>query len=82
MGKLVKCDYEVLTKRREYTDNHALLKEFMNSETKCMEYVDYPHKSARSCASTLINSAKRYGYYNIGTRTVGTHVYLVRKDLI
>lgn len=61
--------------------NEAILKEFLNSGQKCVKVEGYPHKNARSFATTFWKSARAYGITNVSVRTHGDEVFLIRTDL-
>lgn len=61
------------------TKNQKLLSEFVESDSKCVEVVDYPHSSAKAAQVSFINSIKRYGFAGIRVMIRKEKVYLVKE---
>lgn len=76
--KLVACDISEITKGFKTTSNEAILEEFAESDLKCVEVMDYHHKTAWSCQSSLRASIKRYKK-NMDCRVINGEVYLIKK---
>lgn len=58
--KLVPYDIKKLeVKGYKKCSNQKVIDEFLNSEAECVEVVDYPHKNAWVCASTMRASVNR-----------------------
>lgn len=62
------------------SDNLIALEEFIESGFDCVEVKKFTQKSAKSCASSLRNSIKRYGFSGIAAISRKNHAYLIRKD--
>lgn len=77
--KLVKANLKELGKiRTKKSDRLKLLEEFAESDMDCAEVVNFTHKHATSCASSLNESIKRYHMTSIRAIQSGDRVYLVK----
>lgn len=64
------------------TRNYETLMEFKESGLACAQLEKYPHKDAKSCQSTLLNSIRLFKLVGIKVRVRGQKVYLVNENLI
>ena len=78
--KLTPCNEMVRTRCYAKSENLLLLEQYISCGAKCCEVEGYHHKSAVSACSSLINSAKHFGYHNIGAAIRGDKVYLFLKE--
>ena len=62
------------------TKNLMLLEEFIASNEKCCEVVDYDHIDAKSCYWSIKSSIKRFGFGKIIVTTEKGRVFLIRDD--
>lgn len=79
--KLIPCDPKEINKKKSYSDNQSIIKEFLEMNMRCVKYEGYPHKSATICAGCMRNSANRMGCHTVKFMTRGDEVYMVRTDL-
>lgn len=79
--KLIPCDLKEIKKKRSYSDNQSIIKEFLEMNMRCVKYEGYPHKSATVCAGCMRNSANRMGCHTVKFMARGDEVYMVRTDL-
>ena len=75
--KLVVSEFSDVVKQR--SDLFKLLTEFAESEHKCVEVVEYHHKTSASCASAFDKTAKRYKMFNIEVKVRNGRVFLIKK---
>lgn len=76
--RLVPADQnEFNLKRRKY-DNFNLLTEFAESELKCVEVVEFRHKNAHVCQTSLHSAIKHYRMDNIKVKMRGDRIFLVK----
>jgi hypothetical protein len=81
--KLVPTNIDkIMLKRYGRSDNLGLLNEFADSNLVCAEVINYPHKSANCCATSLQASIRRYKMSRISCTTVNGRVILVKWDMI
>lgn len=79
--KLIPYDIEKIPHAGRMFQNQAILKEFVESGLKCVKVDNYPHKSARSFATSFWKSARTFGYDNVVVKTKGDEVFMIRTDL-
>lgn len=77
--KLTPYNKNDLVIRRPKSDNFGLLSEFVNGGLECAKVEGYPHHDATTCATSLRQSIKRYGFLGITVAKRGDDVYLVKK---
>ena len=78
--KLVPVSVEEMAEiKRPYSNNYALLMEFLNSEHDCMKVVNSIQKSSDICANSLRISIKKFGLNSITAIKRGENVYLIKK---
>lgn len=77
--KLVPYEISKLGSIKGYSNNRALLQEFVESDLDCVKVEGFTQKEARYCASSLSNSVKRYRIANVKVITRKNEVFLVKK---
>lgn len=79
--RLVKCDREVIGNlKSKKSDNYKLLVEFTENGIDCAEVVDFTQKNAKSCATSLVNSIKRFRIHGVKCIQRKEKVYLIKID--
>lgn len=73
--KLIKANIE--DAKRTYNRIRKTLEEFRDSGEACMEVTEYTHKHAKSCASSLTTSVRRFKMFNIQVITKKGRVFLI-----
>lgn len=73
--KLIKANIE--DAKRSYNHNRKMLEEFRNSGEACMEVVEYSQAHAKSCASSLTTSVRRFKMFNIQVVMKKGRVFLI-----
>lgn len=63
---------------KPYSDNYRILTDFANGNQDCVKVVDYTHKNAKSCYTSLANSINRYRKGTMKAIMRGDDVYLVK----
>ena len=77
---LIPKDKKELERKRPYTRYYEMLVGFRDSNVDCVLVKGWTNKDATSCASSILNSIKRYKMDNqIRVRTVDGEVYLIKK---
>lgn len=77
---LIPKDKKELERKRPYTKYYETLVEFRDGNVDCVLVKGWTNKDATSCASSILNSIKRYKMDNqIRVRTVDGEVYLIKK---
>lgn len=61
------------------TKIQATLEEFENSDATCVRIENFPQKTAKGCASSFHNAAKRYHMNGIKVHMRNGKVYLVKE---
>lgn len=77
--KLIPYDIDKIERKAKPTMVLGVLEEFVASGEKCVEIVDYPHKTVKSCYETYCKAIKRYHVNNVEICTRKGRVFLIRK---
>jgi hypothetical protein len=70
--------------KRPRGNTYAFLCEFNDSDEEIMEVKEYHHKDAKSCATSLNNTAKRYPqlFGNIYAISRKERVFLIKEPIV
>lgn len=81
--KIVPYDREKLLFQRHYkrTKNLQILEEFMDSDEKCVQLIDYEQCNAKSCQSSFQHSIQNFGFVGVRVVTRGDNVFLVKTEM-
>lgn len=78
---LIPTDKKKLERKRPYTRYHETLVEFRDSNVDCVLVKGWTNKNAKSFASSISESIKRYKMDNqIKVRLIVGEVYLIKKE--
>ena len=61
------------------TRNLAILEEFLASGYDCVLLENFPHKDAKTCQSSLMGSARRFGINGVAVVKRNDKIYLLKK---
>ena len=78
--KLVPVDEKLLGGYRT-TSNKQLIDDFIESGMKCAEVEGFTQQDAKSCASSLYQTIKRYRVFNVKAIMRKDRVFLIREEL-
>lgn len=78
--KLIPVDRASVQKQYATTKNLAVLEEFVKSGMDCARVDDIDESKAYQIASSLRNSAKRFGIKTVRVSTINNRVYLLREE--
>ena len=79
--KLIPVDRASVQKQYATTKNLAVLEEFIKSGMDCARVDDIGDSTAYNIATSIRNSAKRFGFKTVRVSTINGHVYLLREEV-
>ena len=75
----VPVNEEIVPIAKIRSENQKMLIEFMESNYDCVEVVNYPQKSAESCAASLCSTRDHLRLYGVIITRRKNRVFLIRK---
>lgn len=79
--KLIPVDRASVQKQYASTKNLAVLEEFVKSGMDCARVDGIEGSKAYNTATSIRNSAKRFGYKTVRVSTINNRVYLFREEI-
>lgn len=78
--KLVPYDEKKLDRVYKPCKNQKILREFIDSNEKCVEVKEFTHRDAGSCRNSLALSLKRMQVYNVIVISRKGRVFMIKTD--